>query len=257
MSVIHPTAIVDKEAKLDKNVTIGPFSIIEGDVEIGEGTQIHSNVLVANGARLGKKCQVHHGSAISTIPQDLKFSGEETTLEIGDNTVVREFCSLNRGTLERHKTKIGTHCFLMAYTHAAHDCWLGDHVILANGVQLAGHVTVEDWVTIGGMTPVHQFCTVGKHAFVGGGFRVVQDVPPFILAGSEPLTFKGLNIIGLKRRGFEKNVILILRKCYRFIYQSKLNLSQAIEKINDELELIPEVQAVIDFVKKSERGIVR
>lgn len=257
MSSIHPTAIVDKDAKLGKNVSIGPFSIIEGDVEIGEGTQIHSNVLVANGARLGKKCQIHHGSAISTIPQDLKFSGEETTLEIGDNTVVREFCSLNRGTLERRKTKIGTHCFLMAYTHTAHDCWLGDHVILANGVQLAGHVTVEDWVTIGGMTPVHQFCTVGKHAFVGGGFRVVQDVPPYILAGSEPLTFKGLNIIGLKRRGFEKNVIMILRKCYRFIYQSKLNLSQAIEKINDELELIPEVQAVIDFVKKSERGIVR
>lgn len=257
MPEIHPTAIVDKKAELADDVIVGPFSIIESNVRIGKGAQIHSHVLVASGARIGENCIIHHGAAVSTLPQDLKFSGEESTLEIGNNTVVREFCSLNRGTKDREKTKIGNDCFLMAYVHAAHDCWIGDKVILANGVQLGGHVTIEDWVNIGGMTPVHQFCNVGKHSFIGGGFRIVQDVPPFILAGSEPLTFRGLNIIGLKRRGFEKPVLMALRKCYRYIYQSKMNIGQALEKIKDEIEMIPEVQDVVQFIENSSRGIIR
>lgn len=257
MVSIHPTAIVHPKARLGENVTVGPFSIIEEDVEIGEGTRIDSHVLVANGARIGKNCHIHHGAVISTIPQDLKFSGEETFLEIGDHTIIREYCDLNRGTKERGKSVIGSHCLLMAYTHVAHDCLVGNHVILANAVQLAGHVTIEDHVTIGGMVPVHQFCRIGKHAFVGGGFRVVQDVPPYILAAGEPLTYKGLNIIGLRRRGFPQETIALLRKCYRFLYQAKLNTSQAVEKIRSELEPTPEIQAVLEFIEKSERGFIR
>jgi UDP-N-acetylglucosamine acyltransferase len=257
LSNIHPTAIVNPKARIADDATIGPFSIIQGDVEIGAGTQIHSHALIADGARIGKNCQVHHGTVVSTLPQDLKFAGEETELVIGDNTVIREFCDLNRGTNNRGMSKIGKNCFLMAYTHVAHDCFVGDRVILANGVQLAGHVTIEDWVTVGGLVPVHQFCTIGQHSFIGGGFRVVQDVPPFILAAGEPLAFKGLNIIGLKRREFTPETIAQLRKCYRMLYMSKLNTSQALEKIRVEVTLIPEVQAVIQFIEKTERGFIR
>ena len=257
MSSIHPTAIIDPKARVGSGVSIGPYSIIEGDVEIGDHTKIQSHVLLADGSRIGKNCQIFHGAVLSTLPQDLKFAGEETTLEIGENTVIREFCDLNRGTKHRGMSKIGKNSFLMAYTHVAHDCFIGERVILANGVQLAGHVTIEDWVTIGGLVPVHQFCTIGKHSFIGGGFRVVQDVPPYILAAGEPLAFKGLNIIGLKRRNFTPETILQLRKCYRFLYQSKLNTSQALERIQAEVELIPEVKSVLEFIQKTERGFIR
>jgi len=254
---IHPTAVVDPGAELAEDVTVGPFSVIEGDVQIGKGSRIHSHVLAARGTRIGKNCRIHHGSAVATIPQDLKFSGEKTTLEIGDNSVIREFCDLNRGTEHREKTRIGKNCFLMAYTHVAHDCWIGDHVILANGVQLGGHVTIEDWVIIGGLVPVHQFCSVGQHAFIGGNFRVVQDVPPYILAAGEPLMYKGLNVVGLKRRGFSKETVGLLRKCYRIIYRSRLNTSQALHRIRSEIDVIPEIQAVLAFFEKSERGVIR
>jgi UDP-N-acetylglucosamine acyltransferase len=257
LSSIHPTAIVDPKARVGSDVRIGPYSIVEGDVEIGDHTQIQSHVLLADGARIGKNCQIFHGAVLSTLPQDLKFAGEETTLEIGENTVIREFCDLNRGTRHRGKSKIGKNSFLMAYSHVAHDCFIGERVILANGVQLAGHVTVEDWVTIGGLVPVHQFCTIGQHSFIGGGFRVVQDVPPYILAAGEPLAFKGLNIIGLKRRNFTPETILQLRKCYRFLYQSKLNTSQALERIQAEVEMVPEVKSVLEFIQKTERGFIR
>jgi UDP-N-acetylglucosamine acyltransferase len=254
---VHPTALVDPKARLADGVSIGPFSIVEADVEIGEGTRIYSHVLVADGARIGKQCQIHHGSVVSSVPQDLKFAGEETLLEIGDHTVIREFCDLNRGTRERGKSKIGSHCYTMAYAHVGHDCFIGDKVLLANGVQLAGHVTIEERVSVGGMVPVHQFCSIGQHAFIGGGFRVVQDVPPFILAAGEPLTYKGLNIVGLRRRNFSQETIAALRKCYRFIYQSKLNTSQAIEKISTEMEPTAEIKAVLEFIQKSERGVIR
>ena len=257
MPNIHPSAIVDAKAELADDVTVGPFSIIEADVVVDAGTQIDSNVLMAAGARIGKNCRIHHGAVVGTIPQDLKFSGERTTLEIGDNTVIREFCDLNRGTEERGWTKIGKDSFLMAYVHVAHDCFVGDRVILANGVQLAGHVTIEDWVIVGGLTPIHQFCTIGQHAFVGGGYRVVQNVPPYILAAGEPLTYKGLNVVGLKRRGFSRDTLMALRKCFRYIYRAKLNTSQAIEAIQSEIPDLPEIRTVIDFIQDNERGIIR
>ena len=256
MPDIHPTALIDKKAQLADDVKVGPYSIIEGDVVIGEGTQIHSHVLIAGGARIGKQCQVHHGTVVSTVPQDLKFEGEPTKLEIGDHTIIREFCDLNRGTRDRKKTSIGTNCLLMAYTHVAHDCKIGDRVILANGVQLGGHVTIGDWVIIGGLVPVHQFCSIGQHSLIGGGFRTVQDVPPFILAAGEPLAFKGLNIVGLKRRGFSSETISVLRKSYRYIYRSKMNTNQALDKIRAELPDLPEIRAVIEFIQNSQRGII-
>jgi UDP-N-acetylglucosamine acyltransferase len=248
---------VDRGARLADGVSVGPFSIIEKDVEIGENTRIHSHVLIANGARIGKNCQIHHCTVVSSIPQDLKYAGEETQLEIGDNTVIREHCDLNRGTSERGKSVIGEGCFLMAYVHVAHDCWIGNKVIMANAVQLAGHVTIEDRVSLGGIVPVHQFCRIGQHAFIGGGFRVVQDVPPFILAAGEPLAYKGLNIVGLRRRGFSQESIAALRRCYRYLYQSKMNTSQALGRIRTEMEMTPEVQAVLEFIEKSERGYIR
>ena len=257
LTQIHPTSVIDKKARLAENVTVGPYSVINGNVEIGEGSEIHSHVYVADGARIGKNCKIHHSAAVSTVPQDLKFSGEDTLLEIGDNVVIREFCDLNRGTKHRGKSVIGGNSFLMAYTHVAHDCLVGENVILANGVQLAGHVTIEEWVTIGGLVAVHQFCTIGKHAFVGGGFRVTQDIPPYILAAGVPVDFKGLNIIGLKRRGFSKEVIDGLEKCYRILYRSKLNTTQAVQKIREEVDLVPEVELVLNFIEKSERGIIK
>lgn len=257
MTTLHPTAIVDPGARLADNVSVGPFSIVEKDVEIGEGTRIHGHCYIANGARIGRDVQIHNGSVVASVPQDLKFAGEETVLEIGDRTVVREFCDLNRGTHERGSSRIGEDCFLMAYVHVAHDCWVGNKVILANAVQLAGHVTIEDRVSVGGMSPVHQFCRIGQHAFIGGGFRVVQDVPPYILAAGEPLTYKGLNIVGLRRRGFSQESIAALRRCYRFVYQSKLNTSQALDRIRNEMDLTPEVSVVLEFIDKSERGVIR
>lgn len=256
MSGIHPTAIVNKKAELAENVSIGPYSIVEGDVHIGEGSQIDSHCLIADGARIGNHCKIHHGAVLSTKPQDLKFGGEMTTLEIGDNTVIREYCDLNRGTKHRGKSRIGRDCFLMAYSHVAHDCFIGDRVILANGVQMGGHVTLEDWVIVGGLVAIHQFCTVGQHAFIGGGCRVSKDVPPYILAAREPLAYNGLNTVGLRRREFSEEVIGSLKKFYRILYRSKLNTSQALERIRSEMEMTPETQIVLDFIKKSERGLL-
>lgn len=257
MTDIHPSALIDKKAELASDVIIGPFTIIEADVKIDKGTRIDSNVVVKNGARIGKECHIHHGCIVASLPQDLKFSGENTYFEIGDNTEIREYCTLNRGTSHSGKTVIGKNSFLMAYCHTAHDCRVGDNVILANGVQLAGHVTIEDWVIIGGLTPVHQFCKVGAHAFIGGGYRVVQDVPPYILCAGEPLTYKGLNSVGLKRRGFNNEIIKVLNHTYRYIYRSKLNTTQALKEIESNIENIPEVRRVVDFIKNGERGIIR
>lgn len=257
MPEVHPTAIVDPKAELADDVKIGPFTIVEGDVIIESGTQVDAHALIAHGARIGKNCRLHHGAVISAVPQDLKFGGEKTTLEIGENTVIREYCDLNRGTNERGKTVIGKNCFLMAYTHVAHDCLIGDQVIIANAVQIAGHVTIEDWVIIGGMVPIHQFCTVGQHAFIGGGYRVSQDVPPYILAAGEPLGFKGLNLVGLKRRGFSRESLRAMQDCYRLFYRARLNKSQALAAIRSEVPDLPEIKTILDFIAKSERGLIR
>ncbi len=256
MIEIHPTAVVAKEAQLSENVTIGAFAVVEADVVIGEGTSVGPHTLIASGARIGKNCRIHNGTVVATLPQDLKFGGEATLFEIGDNTTIREFCTLNRGTLAHGKSAIGSNCLLMAYAHVAHDCEVGNNVIMANGVQLGGHVTIEDWAIIGGMTPVHQFCHVGQHCMVGGAFRVVQDIPPYILASDEPLRFAGLNSIGLRRRGFSSETLLQLKRVYKVLYRSNLNVTQALERIKAEFELIPEIQNIVRFIETSDRGII-
>ncbi len=253
---IHPTAVVDKRAELGDAVEIGPYSVIEGNVRLGNGCVIKPHVHLAAGTRLDEYCQVFTGAVLGTVPQDLKFQGEETTLEIGAHTVIREFASLNRGTHERGKTTVGSHCLLMAYTHVAHDCDIGNHCILANAATLAGHVVIEDYAGFGGMVPVHQFVRIGKHSFIGGFYRVAKDVPPFIRAMGEPLTYAGLNSVGLRRRGFSEEILAALKQAYRIIFKSKLNVSQAVQRIRESGELIPEVQEVLAFIEKSERGII-
>jgi UDP-N-acetylglucosamine acyltransferase len=255
-TTIDSHAIVSPEAQLGENVSVGPFSIIEHDVIVGDGTRIASHALLAHGTRIGKECAVHYGAVLGTIPQDLKFHGEITTLEIGDHTVIREYVTLNRGTHERNKTTIGSHCFLMAYSHVAHDCSVGNHVILANSVNMGGHVQIEDNVVIGGIVAIHQFSHIGCHAMIGGGFRVTKDVPPYVLAGSEPLSFNGLNIIGMKRRNFSQKTIDIVESAYKLIYGSQFNVSQAIEKIKTDLPLMEEIKHIIEFIEKSKRGII-
>ncbi|MBD3290555.1 acyl-ACP--UDP-N-acetylglucosamine O-acyltransferase [candidate division KSB1 bacterium] len=257
MAKIHATAIVNKKAELAEDVEVGPFTIIEEDVTINSGTIIASNVLISDGARIGKNCKIFNGAVLSTAPQDLKYKGEKTTLEVGDNTIIREFCTLNRGTDDKYKTEIGSDCLLMAYVHVAHDCFLGNKVVLANAVNLAGHIVIEEFASVGGMDPIHQFVRIGQHSFIGGGLRVDKDVPPYILAAGEPLTFAGLNIVGLTRRGFAKETLTQLKKTYKIVYRSKLNVSQAITRIKEDVDLLPEVKNVIEFIEKSQRGIIK
>lgn len=254
---IHPTAIVDPQAELDEDVSIGPYSIINSDVKIDKGTKIGSHVLIDSGTIIGKNCQIHKGAILGTPPQDLKFGGEKTYLKIGDNTIIREYATLNRGTEWRGGTIIGKNCFIMIYAHIAHDCLIGDHVILANSVNLAGHIEIGDYVIIGGVVPVHQFVKIGSHSIIGGGFRVQKDVCPFMMVAGYPLRTVGLNLVGLKRRGFPEKTIHILKQVYKILFRSKLNTSEAVEKIKNEMELIPEVKEILDFIQKSERGIIK
>ena len=254
---IHPTAIVDPKAELGKDVSIGPYTIINEGVRIGDNVQIASNVLIDTGAIIGRNCKIHHGAVLGTPPQDLKFGGEKTFLEIGENTVIREYATINRGTRHRGTVTVGSNCFIMIYAHIAHDCIIGNNVILANSVNIAGHVEVEDYAIIGGVVPVHQFTRIGAHSIIGGGFRVPKDVPPYILAGGYPLRYMGLNIIGLKRRNFSAETILTLKKACRILFQSEYNTTQAVEKIKSEIELLPEIKHLLEFIEKSERGIIK
>lgn len=253
---IHPTAIVSPEAKLADGVTVGPFAMIEANVEIGENTYIGPQVCVYNGSRVGSNVKIYQSASIGHIPQDLKFGKEETFCYVGDNTTIHEFVTLHRGTKETCKTEIGKNVLLMAYTHVAHDSYIGDNCILANGVQIAGHVRIDEFAIIGGMTPVHQFCFVGRHSMTGGGFRVVQNVPPYVMAAGEPLKYGGLNVIGLRRRGFKTEQIEKLKKIYTYIYTSNLNLSQAKEKIMAELSNDPITEEILEFLSRGNRGIM-
>lgn len=257
MAKIHPTAIVDSKAELGNSVEVGPFSIIEGDVMIDEGCKLQSHVLIASGARLGKNIFVGKGAVLSTEPQDLKFKNEKTYLEVGDSTVIREFATLNRGTSHSYKTVVGENCFLMAYMHIAHDCIIGNNVIISNAVNMAGHVVIEDYAAIGGLTAIHQFVRIGQHSFVGGGLRIPKDVPPYILAMGEPLQYGGTNHVGLSRRGFDKEVLLEIKRAYKLIYRSNLTVSEAIAEIENTLKSLPEIKNIVDFVEKSERGLIR
>jgi UDP-N-acetylglucosamine acyltransferase len=253
----QPLAYVHPGAKIAKNVVIEPFTTIHNDVLIGEGTWIGSNVTIMEGARIGKNCNIFPGAVISAIPQDLKFRDEETTAEIGDNTTIREYVTVNRGTVDRGKTVIGNNCLLMAYCHIAHDCLVGDNCIFSNSSTLAGHITIGDYVILAGMTAVHQFCTIGNHAFVTGGSMVRKDVPPYVKAAREPLSYVGINSIGLRRRGYEANKIQEIQNVYRILYQKNYNNTQAVQIIEAEMEATSERDEILQFIKNSKRGIMK
>lgn len=248
---------ISKNARLGENVKVGEYTIIEDDVEIGNNVEIASNVLIAGGARIADNVKIHHGAVISSIPQDLKFGGETTTMEIGEGTVIREYCTLNRGTSYSGKSVIGKNCFVMAYCHVAHDCALGDNIIMANGVNMGGHVVIGDWAVIGGFVPIHQFTRIGSHAIVGAGFRTVKDVPPYSIAGASPLKFEGVNSVGLRRRGFTGEQIEHIKDIYNVIYYSGLNVSDAVKKIQEDYDITEEVKTILDFIAGSKRGLVK
>jgi len=253
----QPLAYVHPGAKIAKNVVIEPFTTIHNNVEIGEGTWIGSNVTIMEGARIGKNCRIFPGAVISAEPQDLKFEGEDTTVEIGDNTTIRECVTINRGTKDRYRTAIGKNCLIQAYSHIAHDCIVGDNCIFSNSSTLAGHVTVGDYVVLAGMVAVHQFCTIGSHSFVTGGTLVRKDVPPYIKAAREPISYVGINSVGLRRRGVDSEKIKEIQNIYRVLYQKNYNNSQAIEILETEMEATPERDEIIQFVRNSTRGIMK
>jgi UDP-N-acetylglucosamine acyltransferase len=255
--LIHKTAIVSQKAKIGENVSIGAFSIIEDDVIIGDNTEIRSSVVIANGARIGKNCKIFTGAVISTEPQDLKFSGEPTLVKIGDNTCIREFATINRGTNETGETIVGSNCLIMSYCHVAHDCRVGDNVIISNVSQLAGHVTIEDWVVLGGVAKIHQFCRVGKHSMVGADCKVVKDVAPFTLVDRKPAQVEGINKVGLRRRGFSAEVIQEIESFYDTILFSGYNNRDGIAKFLENPPVCDDVKYCIEFIENSVRGIHR
>ncbi|MBK5191729.1 MAG: acyl-ACP--UDP-N-acetylglucosamine O-acyltransferase [Flavobacteriaceae bacterium] len=253
----QPLAYVHPGAKIAKNVVIEPFTTIHNNVIIGEGTWIGSNVTIMEGARIGKNCSIFPGSVISAIPQDKKFNDEETTTEIGDNTTIRECVTINRGTSDRMKTVIGKNCWIMAYCHIAHDCIVGDNCIFSNNSTLAGHVNVGDFAILAGMSAVQQYCSIGSHAFVTGGSLVRKDVPPFVKAGREPLSYVGINSIGLRRRGFTTEKIREIQDIFRILYQKNYNNSQAVSIIEAEMQATAERDEILEFIKNSQRGIMK
>ncbi len=248
---IHP------DAKIADNVEIGPFSAISANVEIGEGTRIMNNVTILDGARIGRNCLVFPGAVIAGIPQDLKFKGEETLAVVGDNTVIRECATVNRGTASKGITKVGSGCLIMAYSHIAHDCAVGNNVIVANASQLAGEVVVDDFAVIGGGTLIHQFCHIGSYVMIQGGALINKDIPPYIKAAREPISYAGLNLIGLRRHGFTPEQIHELQDIYHILFQSKRNVTDAIHTIESTLPDTPLRRQICDFVSASERGILK
>lgn len=256
-NIISPLASIHPEAQIAEGVSIGAFAVIEENTVIGEGTIIHPGAIIRYGARIGKHCEIHPGAVISGIPQDLKFVGEDTVAIIGDHTQVRECATVNRGTASKGKTVVGNHCLLMAYSHIAHDCELGDHVIIGNASQIAGEVVIDDYAIASGGTLVHQFVRISKHVMIQGGSRIGKDIPPYALVGRDPLVYCGINIVGLRRRGFSNEDIFLINEVYRTIYQRGLNTSQAIKAIEEEQEPSELLNFILDFVRSSERGIVR
>jgi UDP-N-acetylglucosamine acyltransferase len=253
----QPLAYVHPESNVAENVVIEPFVTIDKDVVIGEGTRIGSNVTILPGTRIGKNCIIFPGAVIGAIPQDLKFRGEYSTVEIGNNTTIREFVTVHRGTVAKGKTVVGNNCLLMAYVHIAHDCMLGNNVIMVNSSQLAGEVIIDDFAILAGLVAVHQFVHIGSHVMIAGGSLVRKDVPPFIKAGREPLSYEGINSIGLRRRNFSNEKIRELQDIYRYIYQKGLNTSQAVEIIEAEMPATQERDEILLFIKDSKRGIIR
>jgi UDP-N-acetylglucosamine acyltransferase len=255
ITVVHPTAILDPGAELGEGVEIGPWVIVGPRVCIGDRCRIGPRARLQRNVRLAEDVSVGDGSILGGDPQDLKYKGEETWVEVGAGTIVREYSTINRGTTQSYRTSVGARCFIMSYVHLAHDCHLGDEVVIANGTQLAGHVTIQDHAVLSGLNAVHQFVTIGAYAFVGGGSRVNQDIPPFVKAVGNPMELYGLNSIGLQRAGFSGETVAALKRAYRLFFNSDLNLSQALERARSDLPPFPEVERFLAFVESSERGV--
>ena len=255
--MIHPHTYIHPNAKLAENVKIDPFTVIHQDVVIGDGTWVGSNVTIMENVHIGKNCRIFPGAVLGAIPQDLKFKGEHTTVEIGDNTTIREFVTIHRGTRDRWKTTVGNNCLIMAYSHIAHDCSVGNNCIMSNNSQMAGHVIMADYAWIAGFTAIHQFVKIGQHAFIAGGSLVRKDVPPYIKAVRNPLSYGGVNSVGLKRRGFSLEKINQILDIYRIIYNKGFNTSKALEFIEEEMTASDERDEIIGFIRESERGIVK
>lgn len=255
--MISPLAHVDPKATIGKNVHIDPFSMISENVTIGDNTWIGPNVTIFSGATIGKDCKIFPGAVISGVPQDLKFQGEDSTVLIGDNTTIRECVTISRGTVDKQTTVIGSNCLLMAYVHVAHDCVIGSNVIIANSVQIAGHVSIDDWAIVGGSSAVHQFVKIGMHAMVSGGSLVRKDVPPFTKAAREPLSYAGVNSLGLRRRGFSSESISHIQEVYRYLFLNSMNNSRALEEIEVNLPATKERDEILNFIRSSERGVMK
>jgi UDP-N-acetylglucosamine acyltransferase len=254
---IHSTALVDPKARLGEGVSVGPYSIVDGDVTIGDGTSIGAHCLITGRTVIGKKNRIFTGAVVGSEPQDVKYHGEETYLEIGDENIIREYATLNPGTGEGSRTVVGNDNWIMIQAHVGHNCVIHNHVKLANGVMLGGHAVIEDYATVGGGTPVHQYVRIGKYAMIGGGFRVVQDVVPFMIAGDEPLKIYGLNQIGLERSQFSKETIETLKKAHKVIFRQNLTLKEAIQALSTDFPPLDEIKWLIEFLNSSTRGIVR
>ena len=253
----QPLAYIHPDAKIARNVVIEPFVTIDKNVEIGEGTWIGPNVTIMEGARIGKNCKIFPGAVVSAVPQDLKFQGEDTLAIIGDNTTLREYVTVNRGTAAKGKTVIGKNCLIMAYCHVAHDCILGNNIIISNSTQLAGEEVVDDYAILSGGILVHQFTHIGSHVMVQGGSRINKDIPPYITAGRDPISYAGVNSIGLRRRGFTNEQIRDIQEVYRYVYMKGMNTSHAIERIMAEMPASAERDEILLFIKNSPRGIVK
>jgi UDP-N-acetylglucosamine acyltransferase len=252
---IHPSALVDPSAELGRDVDIGPFAIVGPDACLGDRCRIGPHATLERNVRLAADVRVGQGSILGGDPQDLKYQGEESWVEIGEGTVIREYATINRGTASSGVTRVGRSCFIMSYVHLAHDCHIGDGVIIANGTQLAGHVTILERATLSGLVAAHQFTTIGAYAFVGGMSRVNQDIPPYVKAVGNPIELYGLNSIGLQRAGFSPETVTALKRIYRLFFNSELNLSQAVDRARTELPPLPEVENFLEFVSSSQRGV--
>ncbi len=255
--MIQPLAYIHSESKIARNVVVEPFAMIHKDVEIGEGTWVASHAVINEGARIGKNCRIYPGAVVSAIPQDLKYNNEYTLTYIGDNTTIREYATISRGTEEHWKTVVGSDCLIMAYAHIAHDCEIGNHCIIGNNVQMAGHVHVGNWAIVSAISAVHQFVKIGPHAFVSGGSLVRKDVPPFTKAAREPISYAGINSVGLRRRGYTNQQIAEIQTVYRYIYMKGLNNSDALNQIELELPPSDERDEIVNFIRTSERGIMK
>jgi UDP-N-acetylglucosamine acyltransferase len=253
----QPSANIHPEAKIGKNVIIEPFATIGQDVVIGDGTWVGPNAVIMDGARIGRNCRIFPGAIVSAIPQDLKYEGEDSILIVGDNSTIREFCTVNRGTKTTGKTVIGNNTLLMAYVHVAHDCVIGNHCVLVNGTTLGGEVYVDDWAIVSALTLVHQFCSVGKHVMISGGSKMGRDVPPYVTAAREPLSYYGVNSVGLTRRNFSREKITEIQDMYRIIFQKGLNTSNAVEKVKKSFPESEEKSEILNFIRNSRRGLIK